>query len=180
LESTTRIGKPQDLFEGQVNQMVCKRALPEVVAFLYKRRGDRAKEDLRDIARVITQRLLQVWTPKSNQPFKVIKEMMDLFFGNKKIKGKVLERVNGKKPTKIAIRDYNCPICPDRKGGEEVEIKGIHYCVAVSGSIEALLKYLVANKIVSCTDAKCETVKSTGSGDEYCEHILTLEYGTEV
>lgn len=179
MDSTTRIGKPQDLFEAQVNQMVCKRALPEVVAFLHTKRGDRAKEDLRDIARIITDRLLQVWTPKSNQPFKVIKEMMDLFFGNKKIKGRVLERINGK-PTKIAIRDYNCPICPDRKGGEEVEIKGIHYCVAISGAIESMLTYLIVNKVVSCSNAKCETVKSTGSGDEYCEHILLLDYGTEV
>jgi hypothetical protein len=177
LEPTTRIGNTQDLFEAQVNQMVCKRALPEVVAFLFTKRGpDQAKEDLRDIANIITHRLLLVWTPKKRKPVELIKEMMYVFFGNKKIKGKILERIN-KKPSKIAIRDYDCPICPDRKG-EEVVIKGLHYCVPVSGAMEAVLNYMSERKLVPFTKVKVQTEKSTGSGDPYCEHILTLEYST--
>ena len=179
MDITTRIGNIQDLYEAQVNQMVAKRALPEVVAYLFKNRGpDQAKKDLRDIASIITKRLLLVWIPRSRKPFNVIKEMMRVFFGNKKIKGKVLERLNGK-PSKIAIRDYNCPICSDKKG-EEVIISGIHFCVPVSGAMEAALTYLIENKLALFTKVNCETVKSIGSGDTYCEHILTLEYGTEV
>ncbi len=179
VESTTRIGNVQDLFDAQVNQMVAKRALPEVVAFLVTRRGiEQAKKDLRDIASTITQRLLLVWIPKSKKPFKIIKEMMNLFFGNNKIKGKVLERINGK-PSKIAIRDSNCPICPEKKG-EEVIIKDIHYCVPISGAIESILSYMIQNKLVPFTNVSCQTVKSTGSGDPYCEHLVIIEYGKEV
>jgi len=177
LEGTTRIGNTQDLFDAQVNQMVAKRALPEVVAFLFTKRGaDQAKEDLRDIANIITHRLLLVWAPKKRKPVEIIKEMMLVFFGNKKIKGKILDRIN-KKPWKIAIRDYDCPICPNKKG-EEVIIKGLHYCVPVSGAMEAVLKYMIDNNLVSFKKVKAETVKSTGSGDPYCEHILTLDYST--
>lgn len=180
MDVITRIGNAQELFDAQVNQMVAKRALPEVVAFLTQKRGTaQAKEDLRLIASLITYRLLFVWHPKSRHPFKVLKEMMNLFFGNNKIKGKVLEKIKSGKPSKISIRDYNCPICPEKKG-ETVVIKGIHYCVAISGSIESILNYLVESKLVDFKEAKCETVKSTGSGDKYCEHILTLDYGTGV
>jgi predicted hydrocarbon binding protein len=175
LDSTTRIGNIQELFDAQVNMMVSKRALPEVIAFLITHRGvEQAEEDLRDIARIITQRLLLVWVPKSMKPFKMFKEMMQLFFGNKKVKGKVLERDN-KKPVKIAIRDYNCPICPDQKG-EEVEVSGLHYCVAVSGTMNAIFDHMIENNLVPYSKADCRTVKSVGSGDEYCEHIITVEY----
>ncbi|MHA1129449.1 MAG: hypothetical protein ACTSQI_16890 [Candidatus Helarchaeota archaeon] len=175
MDSPTRIGNIQELFEAQVNVMVSKRALPEVVAYLIVKRGvEQAEEDLRDIARIITERLLLVWIPKSNKPFKIFKEMMGLFFGNKKIKGKVLERKK-KRPTKIAIRDYNCPICPDKKG-EEVVVSEIHYCVAVSGTVNTIFEYLIANKLVPYLKADCQTIKSVGSGNEYCEHVINIEY----
>ncbi|MDD1777220.1 MAG: hypothetical protein LUQ65_03555 [Candidatus Helarchaeota archaeon] len=178
METTTRIGNAQDLFDLQVNQLVAKRAFPEVVAFLYKTRGpEQAREDLRKIASLIMQHFLLVWTPRSNKPFEIVKEMMQ-FFGKHKIKWKVLEQTNGQ-PLTVAIRDNHCPICPDKKV-EEVVVKKVHYCVAVSGSIEVVFNYLVQKKLVSFTKAKCETVKSTGSGDAYCEHILTLEYGEVV
>jgi hypothetical protein len=178
VDNETRIGNIQDLFEAQVNMMVNKHALPEVVAFLITHRGaEQAEQDLRDIARIITERLLLAWVPKSHKPFKIFKETMQLFFGNKKLKGRVLERF-GKKPKKIAVRDYNCPICPDNKG-EVVEISDVHYCVVVSGTMNTIFDYLITNNLVPYVKADCQTVKSVGLGDEYCEHIINIKYKEE-
>ncbi len=169
------LGDTQDLFNAKVNMMVSKRALPDVVAFLIGKRGAKqAEEDLRDIAKIITQRLLVAWMPKERKPYKVFKEMMNTFFNNNKIKGKILERRN-KRPSKIALRDYNCPICPEQRG-EEVEISEIHYCIAISGTMEGIFGHLIDSDLVPYTHVQCQTVKSKGSGDKYCEHHLTLKF----
>ena len=173
------LGNIQDLYEANVNMMVAKRALPDVVAFLIDQRGAaQAEQDLKDIARIITQRLFLAWYPKSRTPFKIFQEMMRIFFGNKKIKGKVLERKNGK-PSKIAIRDYNCPICPDKKKGEEVKVSEIHYCIAISGTMEGVISYLISENAIPYMSVSCTTTKSVGSGDDLCEHILSLELKEE-
>ena len=176
MEFSTRIGKIQDLYEAQVSLMVAVRSLPEVVGFLVSRRGpEQAEEDLRDIGNTILKRILMVWSPKNTKPFKVFKELMHKFFGNKKLKGKVEERIDGM-PSKIIVRDYNCPLCPSKKV-EELEVSEIHYCIAISGFLEGILNHLVEYKVVPFTKAKCNTVASVGSGDKYCEHIINLEYG---
>ena len=175
MQSSTRIGNIQDLFEAKVSLMVAVRSLPEVVGFLVSKRGpEQAEEDLRDIGNIILQRILMVWSPKNRKPFKVFKELMQKFFGNKKLKGKVEERIDGM-TSKIIVRDYNCPLCPSKKG-EELEVSEIHYCVAISGFLEGTLNHLIEYKVVPFTKAKCRTVASRGSGDEYCEHIINIEY----
>ncbi len=176
MENSAIIGNPEDLFNAPVSALVSRRSLPEVVGFLVNKRGPKqAEQDLRDIAKIIVDRMFLVWTPKSLKPFKVFKEMMKLFFGNKKIKGKILERVNGR-PIKIAMRDHDCPICPEKKK-EFLEVSELHYCVAVSGFIESVIRNLMDRDLVPYTYVSCKTVKSTGSGDKYCEHIIELEYG---
>lgn len=176
MANVTRIGNPQDLFESQVSTMVARRSFPEVVGFLVSKRGaEQAEQDLRDIARIIVERMLLVWIPKKHKPFEIVKEMMKLFFGNTKVKGKVLEKFQGR-PSKIAIRDHDCPICPEQKG-EELEVTEIHYCTPVAGFVEAVIQYLMDQDLVPYTKVKCSTVKSVGSGDKHCEHIIDLTYG---
>ncbi len=176
MENSGIIGNPEDLFKSQVSMMVAKRALPEVVGFLVAKRGaEQAERDLRDISAIITQRMLMVWKPKNLKPFQIVKEMMALFFGNKKIKGKVTTRID-KRPTQIVIRDHGCPICPEQKG-EELEVTELHYCTPVAGFIEAAINYLMEKDYVPYTKVTCNTVKSVGSGDKHCEHVIDIEYG---
>ena len=179
LEHLAWIGNPEALFNSKVSTMVVQRALPDVVGFLIGKRGpQQAEQDLRDISRIITQRMLLVWQPKSKKPYQIVKEMMGLFFGNKKVKGKVIERnPKDKRPTKIIIRDRDCPICPEKKGEELEEVTEIHYCVAVAGFIEAVIRHLMDSDLVPYTNVVCKTVKSVGSGDKHCEHHIDLEYG---
>ncbi|NVM52947.1 MAG: hypothetical protein HWN66_04530 [Candidatus Helarchaeota archaeon] len=173
---STRIGNIEELFKSKVSDIVARRSLPDVVGFLVNKRGpEQAEKDLRDIARIITERMLMVWKPKGRKPFNLFKEMMNLFFGNKKVKGRVIERMN-KRPTKIVIRDFNCPICPE-KTKEDLEVPEIHYCTPVSGFVETMIKHLMNQDIVPYTKVTCNTVASVGSGDKYCEHIIDLEYG---
>ncbi|MHA1266943.1 MAG: hypothetical protein ACTSRS_17025 [Candidatus Helarchaeota archaeon] len=176
LEKPTRIGNPMALYESQVSLMIAKRALPEVVAFLVTKRGVvQAEHDLRDIARIITDRMLICWKPKTLKPFQIVKEMMNTFFNNKKLKGKITKRIDGK-PAQILIRDYNCPICPDKKG-EEIKVTELPYCIPIAGFIQAVIQHLIDKDLVPYTKVSCETLKSVGSGDNYCEHVINLEYG---
>ena len=86
MENSGIIGNPEDLFKSEVSTMIARRSLPEVVGFLVAKRGAKqAEQDLRDISRMITERMLMVWKPKHIKPFQIVKEMMKLFFGNKKI-----------------------------------------------------------------------------------------------
>ena len=174
MEFSTRIGKIEDLFHAQVNAMVATRALPEVMAFLLEKRGaEQAQKDLYDIGGLIAERMLMVWTPKNVRPYKLAKELMDTFFNNRKLKGKVAERHSNGKPSKIIIRDFNCPLCPRE---EEVEVSQIHYCISVSGFVEAILNHLIETGRTDYTKATVETVASVGSGFSWCEHVINLEY----
>lgn len=176
MHSSSLSGNPQDLFAAKVSSLVAKRALPEVVGYIVNKRGPKqAEQDLRDIGAHIAERMLMVWVPNNFKPIQLVKEAMRIFFGNKKIKSKVLERIKGK-PSKIVIRDYDCPICPETKK-EELEITEIHYCIAISGFIEALINQLIKNRVVPFTKVKCKTIASVGSGNLYCEHVLEMEYG---
>jgi hypothetical protein len=115
MQSTIQIGDLHDLLGNKVAMLVAKRTLPEVVGFLIKRRGaEQAEKDLREIGSAIAHRILTVWQPKNIDPYRLFKEAMSKFFGNKKIKEKVLEKMDGK-PTKISIQDHNCPLCPEKK-----------------------------------------------------------------
>jgi predicted hydrocarbon binding protein len=175
LQSSMNIGKIEDLFNAKVSLLVVRRALPEVIGFLVNKRGpEQAERDLRDIGNIIAQRMLMVWSPKTPKPFQIIKDLMRIFLGNKKLKGKIVERAKGQ-PLKIVIRDYDCPLCPELKK-EALEVSVIHYCVAVSGFVESVLNHLIEHKVAPYTKAKCNTVKSVGSGDKFCEHVITLEY----
>ena len=175
MANTTRIGNPQVLFESQVSTMVARRSLPEVVGFLVSKRGpEQAERDLRDISRIITERMLLVWTPKKHKPFEIVKEMMKLFFGNNKVKGKVIEKIKGR-PKKIAVRDHDCPICPEKKG-EELEVTEIHYCVPVAGFIESIIQYLMDKDLVPYTKVSCKTVKSVGSVSPLCILRFQADY----
>ena len=177
MENSGIIGNPEDLFKSEVSTMIARRSLPEVVGFLVAKRGaQQAELDLRDISRMITDRMLMVWKPKHIKPFQIVKEMMKLFFGNKKIKGKVTERIDGR-PTQILIRDHDCPICPEKKGDEELEVLEIHYCTSVAGFIESIIHWLMDRDYVPYTKVTCNTVKSVGSGDNHCEHVIDIEYG---
>lgn len=176
MQSSTLIGNPQDLFEAKVSALVAKRALPEVVGYIVKKRGPKkAEQDLRDIGAHIARRMLMVWTPKHFKPFQLVKEAMRDFFGNTKIKGKIIERFKGK-TSKIVIRDYDCPLCPERTK-EELEITEIHYCVAISGFLEAIFDHLIKNRLVPFSKIRCKTIESVGSGHSHCEHVLEMEYG---
>ena len=175
MQTSTRIGKIEDLYDAKVALFIVQRALPEVIGFLVNKRGpEQAERDLRDIGNTIAQRILMVWSPKTPKPFQIVKDLMRIFLGNKKLKGKVVERINGN-PSKIIIRDYDCPLCPEQKK-EVLEVSVIHYCVSVSGFAEYIFNHLIENRVAPYTKAKCNTVKSVGSGDKWCEHVITLEY----
>lgn len=167
----------EDLLGSKALLMPIKRSSPEIIGFLIAKRGaEQAEKDLYDIGGLIAQRVLMVWSPKKTEPFKVFKEAGRKFFGNKKIKKRVLERINGR-DSKISVQDRKCPVCPTEKGQElEEQLKEINHCVMISGFIEAILKHLIETQPVPYNEIKCETVKSISSGDDYCEHIITIKY----
>ncbi|MHA1266827.1 MAG: hypothetical protein ACTSRS_16440 [Candidatus Helarchaeota archaeon] len=167
----------KEIFNSEGLLMVVKFALPDVMAFLINKRGaEQAEKDLRDIGEMIAERMLRVWHPETADPIKLLKEIKKSFFKKtKQIKAQVLERYGGA-PSKILIRDRDCPVCPD-PSGEEFEISEIHYCTAISGFVEAILKWLIANKYTAYTAASCRTIASVGSGQEACEMIIELKYG---
>ena len=177
LESPNRIGNIEELIGTKALLMPIKRSSPEIIGFLIAKRGlEQAAKDLYDIGGLIAERILMVWSPKKTEPFEIFKEAGRKFFGNKKIKKRVLERVNGRDSI-ISVQDRNCPVCPTEKGQElEEQLRKINHCIMISGFIEAVIKHQIATQSLPYSDIKCETVKSVSSGDEYCEHILTIKY----
>jgi len=175
-ENTTRIGDIQSVYKAQGLLMTVKYSLPDVMGFILNKRGaEQAEKDFRDIGRTIAERMLMVWEPKSTEPAEILNEIKKKFFHGKKIKAKVLERF-GKAPSKILIRESECPVCPEKKG-EELEVSEVHYCSSISGFTEAILNHLIEKKLTLYTQASCKTVASVGSGDKYCDMIIELKYG---
>ncbi len=176
MQDTGRIGNIQDIFEKQGLLMVVKYALPDVLGFLLAERGvAQTEKDLRDIGEIIAERMLLVWNPSASDPIKLLKEIKKKFFKkSKQIKGKILEKFY-RGPKKILIIDKDCPVCPQGHG-EEVQISGVHYCTAISGFVEALLKHLIQEGRTPYADVSCKTVASVGSGAKQCEMLIELEY----
>ena len=177
LDEPGRIGNVEDVFNTDGLLLVVKYALPDVMAFLINKRGaEQAVKDLQDIGAIVAQRMLLIWKPDNTDPIKLLKEIKKKFFKkSKQIKGKVLEKFGGA-PSKILIRDRDCPVCPEQKG-EEIEISEIHYCTAISGFVDGVLKQLIKEKRTPYTQANCKTVASVGSGQKECEMIIDLKYG---
>lgn len=172
------MGTIQKIFEADGLLTTVKYALPDVIAFLISKRGtEQAEKDLIDIGKMIAERMLIIWKPQNNDPIKLLKEIKKKFFKKtKEPKGKVLEKYRDG-PSKILIRDRDCPVCPEKGKGEEVEVSEIHYCTAISGFVEAVLNYLIRNKLAPYTQASCKTIASVGSGHDACEMIIDLKYG---
>lgn len=172
------MGTIQKIFEADGLLTTVKYALPDVMAFLISERGVvQAEKDLLAIGKMTAERMLIIWKPRNSNPIKLLKEIKKGFFKKtKEPKGKILERFGGA-PSKILIRDRDCPVCPEKGAGEEVEVSQIHYCTAISGFVEAVLNYLIQNKLAPYTQASCKTVASVGSGHKYCEMLIDLKYG---
>lgn len=177
MQKSARIGNIQDVYHSDGLLMVVKYALPDVMGFLMTNRSViQAEQDLRDIGKTIADRMLMVWKPQSSDPIKVLKEIKTKFFkGSKQIKGKILEKF-GSAPAKILIREYDCPVCPE-KTAEEFKVTEIHYCTSISGFLEGILNYLIKNKRTTYTAASCKTVASVGSGAKTCDMLIELKYG---
>jgi hypothetical protein len=167
----------REVFNSEGLLLVVKYALPDVMAFLLNTRGlEQAEQDLRDIGHTIAERMLVIWQPESGDPIKVLKEIKKKFFKKtKQIKAKILEKFGGA-PSKILIRDKDCPVCPEQKG-EELKVSEIHYCTSISGFVETILNWLIEHKRTTYTGVTCKTVASVGSGHDACDMIIDLKYG---
>lgn len=167
----------REVFNSEGLLMVVKYALPDVMGFLLSKRGpEQAEKDLRDIGKTIAERMLKVWQPETGDPIKLLKEIKKKFFKkSKQIKAKILDKFGGA-PSKILIRDKDCPVCPEL-AGEEFQVSEIHYCSSIAGFVETILKWLIQNKYTNYTGVTCTTVASIGSGNDSCDMIIELKYG---
>ena len=169
-------GTPQDLFGKKVRVLVAQMTYPDLVNFLLQHHSpEQAEEDLRDIAQRICKKLLEVWKPKSRTLLKLTKELLGMIWGGDIIL-KVIQRDELKRPILVQFIDKDCKLC---KSGEEVlEVKGVHYCSAVSGFVEYLLNYMAQQGTMKLKykSADVRTTSSKGNGDKQCIHFCTFTF----
>jgi len=169
-------GTPQDLFGKKARVLVAQMTYPDLVNFLLQYHSpEQAEEDLRDIANRICKKLLEMWKPKSTTLLNLTRELLGLIWGGNIIL-KVIQRDDQKRPILVQFIDKDCKLC---KSGEEVlEVKGLHYCSAVSGFVEYLLNHMAQQGTMKLKfkSADVRTTSSKGSGDKQCIHFCTFTF----
>jgi hypothetical protein len=116
-----------------------------------------------------------LWKPKSRTLLKLTKELLGMIWGGDIIL-KVIQRDELKRPILVQFIDKDCKLC---KSGEEVlEVKGVHYCSAVSGFVEYLLNYMAQQGTMKLKykSADVRTTSSKGNGDKQCIHFCTFTF----
>ena len=185
-------GTPHDLFEDKTQLLTAQMALPRYTAYLVSKLGaEEAQIALRETAGRIALRLSRVWVPKTNNLFKLLIELFKTLWAGKKLKIKVLEKLEFKpfkgKPKKFLIIDKKCGLCPEQEEGSEFFFEGFHYCIPMAGFLEAFINELIRlnykfkwkGKPIEYSYINVETIASRSSGAKNCQHLFIITYKGE-
>ena len=172
-------GNPEDLIDKKVNLFVAQMTYPELVNFLLVNRNPKqAEEDLQDVAKRISKKLLEYWKPKSKTLKGVIKDLIKFIWAGK-FKSEVLEWDFKKRPLRMLLIDKDCKLCKAKDLPIfHQDLKEIHYCAAVSGFIDEYLNQLavISHIKLAFKSVEVNTVSSIGSGDDRCAHLCKFKY----
>lgn len=152
-----------------IGNLLVKMFYPNILSFFLNKVGLFDMEArVSDVGYRVAQRLLSVWAPKERKIGPLIK-----FFFKKMWNTKIVIRKEKGESNVIIYRiiDKTCRYCDP-----EVTFEGVrHPCVTVLGYIKACLEY--SSKKYPLPKYKLKTIKSRGSGSDYCEHQIIFEAG---
>jgi predicted hydrocarbon binding protein len=146
-----------------IGNLLVKMFYPNILSFFLSKVGLFDMEArVSDVGYRVAQKLLSVWAPKERKIDPLIKFFFKKMW-NTKI---VIKKVKSEDTIIYRIIDVSCKYCDP-----EVALEGVrHPCVTVIGYIKACLEY--SSKKYPLPEYKLKTVKSRGSGNEYCEHQI--------
>ena len=158
----------QDHSKMFIGNLLVKMFYPNILSFFLNKVGLFDMEArVSDVGYRVAQKLLNAWAPKERK----IDPLIKFFFKKMWNTSIVIKKAKNENAIIYRIIDKTCRYCDP-----EMVLEGVrHPCVTVLGYIKACLEY--SSKKYPLPKYNLKTVKSRGSGNEYCEHQIIFEAG---